>query len=235
MITTIQPEDASKSNVIVLRPPLRNTRGVSFGAVEGDFEPAAARDRRRVLCSIEERMPSPGDLSDFRLVGSVRLPDAVVSDLAGELGSCAGIDIQTARGAPPNERVRIDLGAQRDSAQALNIAFETVGFVAPLFIGRGQQISIRHDLENAAVILSLVPRDSGRAYLRSGHRTILHWLRQWGVEVCRRLRIGGRPNLETSSKDFRLQSRALDPVCAASWAIPLLMWFAAIVGLWCAL
>jgi hypothetical protein len=27
----------------------------------------------------------------------------------------------------------------------------------------------------------------------------------------------------------------LDPVCAASWAIPLLMWFAAIVGLWCAL
>lgn len=52
---TIQPEDASKSNVIVLHAHRRNIQRVSFGAVEGDFEPAAARDRRRVLCSIEDR------------------------------------------------------------------------------------------------------------------------------------------------------------------------------------
>lgn len=182
--------------------------------------------------SASRAMPTPGNLADTYLVGSVSGPHRLIGGLAGELTSCVGIDIQTARGAPPDERVRINLGAYCDSAQALDIAFETVSLVAPLFIGRGQQICIRHDLENAAVILSLVPRDSGRAYLRSSHRTILHWLVQWGVEVRRRLRIGGGPNLDSSSKGFRRQARSLDPLCVVSYLAAPLAWFALLAWLW---
>ena len=99
------------------------------------------------------------------LHASVRLVDFTEGDFAGEHSSCLGVDIQAARPAPSLERARVDYGANGDHALGFLRALDALRFLQPLVIGAGEQACILHDRENAAVILSIVPRDADCTHL----------------------------------------------------------------------
>lgn len=91
---------------------------------------------------------------------SMTFPDSFGSGLVGEGHACLGVDIQATSGAPDEELIRVDYGVDHLDAAPLGVALQIIGFFAPSLIGRGEPIAISHDLQNARVILSRVPRNS---------------------------------------------------------------------------
>lgn len=91
------------------------------------------------------------------IFASVRLYDGPHGMLAGEHAATLGIDVQALLPAPGGECVWIDYGANDDLALALDVALESLGLFFPLVETGRQSISIRHDRENARIVLASVP------------------------------------------------------------------------------
>jgi hypothetical protein len=84
-------------------------------------------------------------------------------ELGGESCACLGIDIQSFLGAPRNELVGIDYGADNGHSGTFGLALSALGSIVPGLIGSRQDVRIRHDLENARIILAVEPGNSSNS------------------------------------------------------------------------
>jgi hypothetical protein len=91
------------------------------------------------------------------IFASVRLHDAPHGIVAGEHAATLGVDVQALVSAPGGECIWIDYGANDDLAGALDVALESLGLFFPFVECVGQSISVRHDRENARIVLTSVP------------------------------------------------------------------------------
>lgn len=100
---------------------------------------------------------------------SVGASDLLGSALVCEPHACLGIDLQVVPGAVGDELVRIDYGAHHNGATALRLAFDFLSGVKPLLVSRRELLRVFHDLENARIVLAIVPGETESADRHSGH------------------------------------------------------------------
>jgi len=72
-------------------------------------------------------------------------------EVGGECCSCLGIDVQSFRGAPGDELVRVDYRADDGKPAALGSALLALSLFAPSVIGGRQDVRVHHDLQNARI------------------------------------------------------------------------------------
>jgi hypothetical protein len=95
-----------------------------------------------------------------RLRLSIRIDECAPSGLAGEPRACAGIDIQSSRGAPGDELLRVDGCADGDAALGAKLALDGLRLGLPLVERGGERLTVSHDLDDPSVIRASVPRDT---------------------------------------------------------------------------
>lgn len=82
----------------------------------------------------------------------------------GEMHSCVGIDIQSARPAPVGKLFGVDEGAHNDMAASSKLALSLFGFTEPYIESVGELVAIGHDPEDGAVIFGEIPGNSCSSY-----------------------------------------------------------------------
>lgn len=114
------------------------------GNVEARFPLSMGRRSRR----------APSRIS--ALCARLRKPD-------GKLLTCLGIDIQTMRGAPAGERLRIDQRLDDAEPLPLEVTLGLVRALAPRVVALGESFRIDHDGATGRVTLTVEPRDADDA------------------------------------------------------------------------
>lgn len=93
--------------------------------------------------------------------------DVPGSAFAGEAHACLGVDIQAVASAVGQEVIRLDYGADDGAALRLGLALRALGEFLPLVERPGQLLRVRHDLEDARVVVTLVPAEPESADFHS--------------------------------------------------------------------
>lgn len=92
------------------------------------------------------------------LAASLHIFDGLGGGLAAEAHACLGVEFQTPDSAPAGELIRLDYGANDDMPLAFQLALSQLGALYKIGVGVGQLVRIRHDFEDARIVLALVPR-----------------------------------------------------------------------------
>lgn len=94
----------------------------------------------------------------------------------GPVYSCLGVDISVCRGAPGDELLRIEVGAEGGEAAGLALGLDALRSFLPSVERWWQPLRIDHHCENGWVIRATIPRyrdDLGDRSLLLGHRSLL--------------------------------------------------------------
>ena len=83
-----------------------------------------------------------------------------VRGLDGKVVTCASVDVQAARLAPPDERFRIDMRLHGDDAVCTRVLHNLLRLGEPRGERGRELVSVDHDGSDAGVVLSPVPRDA---------------------------------------------------------------------------
>lgn len=83
------------------------------------------------------------------------------SEFGGERRACLGIDVQAFTLAPGNELIRLYYDPDQPETHALETALLTLGLFLPCVEISGEHMRIRHDFEDARIVVSLEPADAG--------------------------------------------------------------------------
>lgn len=102
---------------------------------------------------------------------SVRVFDLRHSDGGSEKASCLGVDVHALTGAPGEELLRIEYGADDDEATAFPVALLALGVLGPGLVDGREDVRILHDFEEARIVLASDPSDSDRARFDLSHNT----------------------------------------------------------------
>ena len=130
------------------------------------------------------------------LAASLHIFDGSSGDLAGEAHACLGIEFQAPDSTPAGELVRLDYGANDDVPLAFQLALTQLGAFHEVGVGVGQLVRIRHDFEDARIVLALVPSHPKGADLHNEF-SVVDWHRD-GEVAGRASQECGRP---TPQKD----------------------------------
>jgi hypothetical protein len=95
-----------------------------------------------------------------RLRLAVRVEQFPPRDVAGEPHTCASVDIQSSRGAPGDELLRVDGRADGNTALGAKLALDGLRLGLPLVERGGERLAVGHDLDDPSVIRASIPRDA---------------------------------------------------------------------------
>ena len=80
----------------------------------------------------------------------------------GPTHACMGIDIQASLRAPLPEEAGLNFCTYNETPLALEFLLQFLRTHAPIAVGRGELIPIRHDAEDLGVVVDPVPSDADR-------------------------------------------------------------------------
>lgn len=101
----------------------------------------------------------------------------------GEAGACLGIDVQTTRGAPAGEVLRIDYGPDDLDAFGGEFLFALGGALLLSCVGAGQPVGIRHDAQDRRIVGFVEPGHADGLHLAGGDEAVevaFHGVRPFG-------------------------------------------------------